>query len=375
MNESRQTRTSERGVQRAGGPSLKLADEEIMDAQHKSKLIQKLIETGLYRGMKIEQRHGLILIDTAQGKRVILPPELWAVAFKEHHDSVWAGHLRAPHTYARIGQVYWWPDLQQQVRRWVRGCQDCGSRKARPRQVIPPLRSIRGGDVGDTWVLDVAGPLPTGDDRQRHVLAAVEYVTRYAVAVAVRLHTAEEVTKFLMQNLVELLQAQQTNPVPYRPQMAGLVERFHWTWKNCVSTYMNDAKQHDWDVWVDFAVYAYNSAAHAIVKLSPNALMMGRRLRNPNELLRTMNVTEAGELNAYHRRLLKAMTNRHEWVELARAHEQVRQAKYYNRKAKRTPRTFSPDDRVWMFRPPGGQTIEVCASVDGTVESDRTSGV
>ncbi|KAE8952704.1 hypothetical protein PR001_g33177, partial [Phytophthora rubi] len=230
-------------------------------------------------------------------------PELWAVAFKEHHDSVWAGHLRAPHTYARIAQVYWWPDLQQQVRRWVRGCQECGSRKARPREVVPPLRSLRGGEVGDRWALDVAGPLPTSDGGQRYVIAAVEYVTRYAVATTVQQHTADKVAEFLMryvvlkfgpfrelltdgapeltgkaiERLVVLLQAQQTNPVPYRPQMVGLVERFHRTWKDCVSTYMNDDRQHDWDTWVDFAVYAYNSAQHSTVKLSPNELMMGRR--------------------------------------------------------------------------------------------------
>jgi hypothetical protein len=115
------------------------------------------------------------------------------VVFKECHDSVWAGHLRATHTYARIAQQYWWPDLQREVKRWVRGCQEGGSRKARPREVITPLRSIRGGDVGDRWALDVAGPLPVSEGGPRYVIAAVEYVTRYAVAEAVEDHTAEAV--------------------------------------------------------------------------------------------------------------------------------------------------------------------------------------
>ncbi|KAE8953380.1 hypothetical protein PR001_g32902, partial [Phytophthora rubi] len=138
------------------------------------------------------------------------------------------------------------------------------SRKARPREVVPPLRSIRGGDVGDRWALDVAGPLPTKEGGPRYVIAAVEYVTRYVVAVAVKQHEAEYVAEFLMRQvvlkfgpfrelltdgapeltgkvidkLVTMLQAQQVNPVPYRPQMIGLVERFHRTWKDCVATYM-----------------------------------------------------------------------------------------------------------------------------------------
>ncbi|KAE8953240.1 hypothetical protein PR001_g32958, partial [Phytophthora rubi] len=83
----------------------------------------------------------------------------------------------------------------------------------------------------------------------------LEYVTRYAVARSVVKHTADNVAAFLMDEvvlkfgvfrelltdgapemtgrvielLVNLLQAKQTNPVPYRPQMIGLVERFHRT--------------------------------------------------------------------------------------------------------------------------------------------------
>jgi hypothetical protein len=117
----------------------------------------------------------------------------------------------------------------------------------------------------------VAGPLPTGDGGERYVIAAVEYVTRYAVAITAKQHTAENVAAFLMQHIVLkfgpfrelltdgapeltgkiieqlmlMLQARQTNPVPYRPQMIGLVERFHRTWKDCVSTYMSADSQKD----------------------------------------------------------------------------------------------------------------------------------
>ncbi|KAE8984424.1 hypothetical protein PR001_g23181 [Phytophthora rubi] len=215
----------------------------------------------------------------------------------------------------------------------MRGCQECGSRKARPRKIVPPLRSIKGGDVGDRWALDVAGPLPTNDGGPRYVIAALEYVTRYAVAVTVKQHTAENVAEFLMKHvvlkfgpfrelltdgapeltgkvieeLVVLLQAQQINPVPYRPQMIGGTGTCGY-------------------------IYAYNSGQYSTVKLSPNEFMMGRALRSPNELLRSTGVSVAGELTAYHRQLLVAMKSSRTCAELARTSEQERQAKYYNRK-------------------------------------------
>ncbi|OWZ20918.1 Gag-pol fusion protein [Phytophthora megakarya] len=166
-----------------------------------------------------------------------------------------------------------WPKCTggQEVRRWVRECQECGSRKANPREAIPPLRSLRGGAVCDRWTLDVAGPFPFADGGELYDVAVVEYVTRCAVACCVTQHTAESVATFLMQEvvlrfgtfrelltegapemtgkvieeLITLLQAQQVNPVPYRPEVVGLVERFHRTWNDCVTTFMQDERQND----------------------------------------------------------------------------------------------------------------------------------
>ncbi|OWZ16706.1 LOW QUALITY PROTEIN: Retrovirus Polyprotein [Phytophthora megakarya] len=91
-----------------------------------------------------------------------------------------------------------------------------------------------------------------------------------------------ELTGRAIEKLVELLQAHQTNPVPYRPQMIGLVERFHSIWKDCVAIYIQTEAQNDWDAWVDFALYLYNSGRHTAVSISPNELMLGRKLRTPN---------------------------------------------------------------------------------------------
>eukprot|EP00644_Phytophthora_capsici_P013521 jgi/Phyca11/70603/gw1.29.424.1 len=147
-----------------------------------------------------------------------------------------------------------------------------------------------------------------------------------------------------------MLQAKQINPVPYRPQMIGLVERFHRTWKDCVAVFMQDETQKDWNLWVKFATYAYNSAQHSTVKLSPNELMMGRKLLALNELLRRTAVTEAGELPEYHERLLDAMERSRQCAEIARTREQERQAKFYNRNV-RNRREFRVGDKVWLYNP------------------------
>ncbi|GMF20951.1 unnamed protein product [Phytophthora fragariaefolia] len=253
--------------------TLQLTDAKITAAQERSKLVKKILAAGEFQGKAVKRMYGLVVIETKHGRRVLLPPVLWPIVFEEMHGSVWAGHLRGPHTYGRVAQLYWWPNLQREVNRWVRGCLE-------------------------------------GDG-------------------------APELTGKSIDKLVTMLQARQINPVPYRPQMIGLVERFHRTWKDCVSPFMAQEAQNDWDLWVKFAVYAFNSAQHSTVVLTPNVLMMGRKWRPPNELLQRTEVMEAGYLPEYHANVLKAMERCHECAERARQKEQARQAKYYDRNVRR----------------------------------------
>ncbi|OWZ02856.1 Cyclic AMP-dependent protein kinase [Phytophthora megakarya] len=98
------------------------------------------------------------------------------------------------------------------------------------------------------------------------------------------------------------LVAKQTKPVEYRPMLLGLVKSHHEIWKDMVSQYVNE-KQNDWDDWIPCAMYAYNGARHEATGYSPNELMIGRRLRAPNELLRIDGWPE------YHRKLVKNMAS------------------------------------------------------------------
>ncbi|GMF16138.1 unnamed protein product [Phytophthora fragariaefolia] len=105
--------------------------------------------------------------------------------------------------------------------------------------------------------------------------------------------------------LLALMQTKQSTPVPYRPNLLGLVERFHRTWKDMVSLYVDDT-QADWDEFLPCVLYAYNSSKHATHGFQPNELMMGRKLRAPAELLRRSRLTYPhSTLGEYHEQLLQ----------------------------------------------------------------------
>jgi len=141
---------------------VQFTDVDIQREQAKSAMVRKLRERGSYRGRRVcDGEDGLVHVDVEPGQtRILLPAVYWALAFKEAHDSIWTGHLRGPQTNERLRRLYWWPEKGTTVSNWVAACQDCGSRKARPKAVVPPLRSVRTGDVCDRWAIAVAGLLP-----------------------------------------------------------------------------------------------------------------------------------------------------------------------------------------------------------------------
>ncbi|GMF29461.1 unnamed protein product [Phytophthora fragariaefolia] len=289
---ARRVEASELGI-------VQFTDADIKEEHSKSAMVQTLLQRGSYRGQQVFRKDdGLIYAETGVAEeRIVLPAVFWALAFKEAHDSIWAGHLRGPQTYDRVGRI------------------SC-----------PTIAECKNGRC-----LRSMGPLPQTIHGNKYVIAAVEYTTRYAVAVAVTQHDAKMIAKFLMEKVVlvygpmreimmdgarefgskaivellNLMQARQSTPVPYRPNLLGLVERFHRTWKDMVSLYINE-EQDDWDDFVPCALYAYNSSPHATHGYQPNELMFGRKLRTPAELLRRSRLVHPRQnLEAYHEVLLK----------------------------------------------------------------------
>ncbi|OWZ03810.1 LOW QUALITY PROTEIN: hypothetical protein PHMEG_00024395 [Phytophthora megakarya] len=289
--------------------TLQLTDGTIVAAQSRSRLVQKILVSKKYRSMNVAKNFGLVLIETVNS----------IVAFKESHDSVWAGHLRAPHTYVTMQPEIQVASAAALVREPCIGGPTYAWKYNAGFEGVKSVAavSLQGGDVGDRWTLDVAGPLPRAEGGERYVIAAVDSddcgtacgqvlnedaVLKFGVFRELLTDGAPELTDNVIELLVTMLQAEQTNPVPYRPQMNLEILRFD---------VHAGGRARRLGVLGAFAVYAYNSGRHSTVALSPNELMMGRKLRAPNDLLRSTSVTEAGELKQYHDKLLNVL-NVHE---------------------------------------------------------------
>ncbi|POM78808.1 Retrotransposable element [Phytophthora palmivora] len=297
----------------AGG---QLPHREIKEQQRQSPIVKSYCRPGFITTVQILKK--LMDSSTSMGMK----PETTNKSFYHHRSG--QSHARASGKELLVAkEERYYTELGHVL-----------SRLSNEKSKTETLRPLKVGSPGDRWALDIAGPLPRTPRGNRYVITVVDYATRYAVAKAVNNHTAIDVATFLMERiilvfgprrglvmdgvpelngnlistLVELLEAEQVTPVPYRPALLGLVERWSHTWKDMVRIYCATTQE-----WLPSAVYGYNGSKHSTTKFSPNELMMGRQLRSPNELL------------LRHRHMATAR----QLADLVIAQEQARQAKYY----------------------------------------------
>jgi hypothetical protein len=134
-----------------------------------------------------------------------------------------------------------------------------------------------------------------------YVIAFVDTVSKYLVAIPVRNKAAEAVAKVFVERLVmvygppeelysdgaaefrscvvaELNQAFGTTrriTTPYRPQANGQIERVFATLRPMLAA-VSAATPQGWDDFLPYVVYAYNTAYHRSIRNVPFYLMFGR---------------------------------------------------------------------------------------------------
>ncbi|KZS06649.1 Uncharacterized protein APZ42_029823 [Daphnia magna] len=217
-----------------------------------------------------------------------------------HHD-ITAGHLDVTRTLAKIRARYYWEKMSEDVRQFVRECRECQSRK--PVYQRPPgyMEINRAKRPFERIGMDILGPFPLSKGGNRHIVVAVDYVTKWAETRALPTADAVEVANFLVkavllrhgaprqlttdrercfiaevtQNVLRALETNHRTTTAYRPQANGLVERLNHTLADMLSMYVS-SDHRDWDESLPFVTFAYNTSRHESTGRTPFYLVYGK---------------------------------------------------------------------------------------------------
>ena len=125
----------------------------------------------------------------------------------------------------------------------------------------------------------------------------------------------------LAKEVYRLLRVKKVSTAAYRPQTNGLVERFNRTLAAMLSMYVN-SKHTDWDRYLPYVTFAYNTTAHSATKESPFFLLYGRQARMPiDNMLMPDSPHENQSVEEYRAELVEGLRLAHEPSPLSHSFE------------------------------------------------------
>ena len=219
------------------------------------------------------------------------------------HDAAPGGHFGIDCTAKKVMAAgYWWPTLYRDVKLYVQGCDPC-QRSGRPTVATHwPLTPIIPLAPCEKWGIDFVGPInPTSHPgKNKYILLATDYATKYVEAAATKKDDAFTVAKFMWENIItrygcplELVSDRGTHflneviaalvsyyninhqvTTPYNPKANGLTERSNGILVRSIQR-MIEVHKADWDLKLYSALWAYRTAEKITTLKTPHYMMYG----------------------------------------------------------------------------------------------------
>ncbi|KAL4083100.1 hypothetical protein QTP88_028430 [Uroleucon formosanum] len=232
--------------------------------------------------------------------------------FKQCHDSIIGGHVGIHRTIKKIKTQFNWRGLKEDVIEYIKNCESCQKGKVANKKVKQPmLITSTSSEPFEKIFLDIVGPLVTTLLGNTYILTLQDDLTKYSMGIALPNHQANTIAEAFVTNFVcthgipqtiltdqgtdflskiftevcKLLQINKINTSPFHPQTNGSLERSHRTLTEYLRHYV-DKKLNNWDEYLPYAFFVYNSTEHTSTGYQPYSLLFGKRLEIPIKLSR-----------------------------------------------------------------------------------------
>lgn len=234
---------------------------------------------------------------------------------KTYHTSMLGGHFGFERMKNNIRKFFYWSSMTNDIKKFVRNCEICEKTKVH-KHTKPPLQiSSTATAPFEKIYMDLVGPIsPMGSKGNLYVFTCSCDLTKYAIAVPMRdcsaLTTAKAfvhgfVLKYgfpteivsdngtnfvseLLKEVTKLLKVKHILTTPYHPQ-ANQVERFHRNLANYMKAFVKSDTTH-WDIYLDYATFAYNISVNSTTGYSPFELVYGHAIELPISITNNKNI-------------------------------------------------------------------------------------
>ena len=136
-------------------------------------------------------------------RRCVAETEIPDILF-QCHGSDYAGHFATFKTVSKIFQAgFWWPTMFRDAHALIAQCNICQRRGKISKRHEMEQKSILEVEVFDCWGIDFMGPFPSSY-RNKYILVAVDYVSKWVESVAFPTNNASIVIKLFKSIIFEI---------------------------------------------------------------------------------------------------------------------------------------------------------------------------
>lgn len=233
--------------------------------------------------------------------KLLVPKPQRVEIIKSFHEPPTSAHFGFYKTCFRVQEIYYWPKMRHDILKFVRSCKMCGAQKAALNSRNGIMRFEKTVDF--PWqiiAVDILGPLPRSKKGNCYLLVISDWFSKYTLLHPMRKATAENIIKFMeneiflvfgvpqfiicdngtqfagkeFKKLAENYQVQKIwYNARYHPQ-CNFVERVNRTIGAAVRSYVKDHK--DWDKEIKKIAFAINTSKHESTGYPPVYLNFGR---------------------------------------------------------------------------------------------------
>lgn len=233
-------------------------------------------------------------------------------AISQFHDAPMGGHQGVNRTFNRMKEFFNFPKMFSKIKSYIKNCIKCQKNKSCRPTKMPMVITSTSSRPFERIALDIVGPLnPVTVSNNSCILTIQDDLTKYSVAVPLPNQEADVVARAFVEffvciygvpfsiltdqgsnflseifkNVSKILKIKKLKTTPYHPQCNGALEKSHLNLSNYLRNYAAE-DPNNWDSWVPFAMFCYNTTPHTVTKYMPFELLFGYKPQIPHSFLK-----------------------------------------------------------------------------------------
>jgi transposase InsO family protein len=245
-------------------------------------------------------RGGLLYLKKEDSYKLLIPNHERRELIRSTHNNL--AHVGVTKTYNMLKEAYYWNNMELDTRLVIGDCKHCARRKNAPQKKHNDKKLVAGFPF-EKISIDLAGPLPPGENGEKYILGIIDNFSRFIALVPLKHGTATEVAKALMKNwiclfgtpgsihsdrgtefnnkllerLCEMLGIKKTNSAPYYPRGNSMIERLFKTAKDLLYA-TTESFRKKWTEVLPLVERALRCTKQRITNFSPYEIIFGRTM-------------------------------------------------------------------------------------------------